>query len=97
MSGQFLDLFVENYVGDKWSKRYHGPSGRFVKEEFLAARPFRDGLLLLARMKGETVAGIFILLHGRSASYRVGWTTEAGRSFNAHNFLLWNAQLSQAL
>lgn len=92
-SGKYLDQFVKCYIRDKWQKRYHGPSGRFITEEFLAARPFGDGILLLARYRGNIVAGIFILKHGRSASYRVGWTTEEGRATNAHNYLLWNALL----
>jgi hypothetical protein len=89
--GTGLNLFVECYIRDKWSKKYHGPSGRFVKEEFEAARPFGEAFLLWAAHEGRRVAGVFVLVHGTSATYRVGWSLPEGRKLNAHNLLLWRA------
>lgn len=92
-TGIHLELFVQEYLKDRLEKKYHGPSGRFVKEEFLAAKPFKDGLLLWAQLHSQPVAAIFVLKHGVCASYRIGWSTQAGRKFNAHNRLLWEAVL----
>ena len=52
----------------------------------------RDGLvLLLARQAAETVGAMLFLVHGRTALYHIGWTSEEGRSAGAHNLLLWKA------
>jgi lipid II:glycine glycyltransferase (peptidoglycan interpeptide bridge formation enzyme) len=39
----------------------------------------------------RTVAAILVLVHGKTASYRIGWTTSEGRECHAHNLLLWSA------
>ena len=39
---------------------------------------------------GGILAAVFILFHGNSATYRVGFTTTEGRKYNAHNLLLWD-------
>lgn len=89
--GVSLSEFIHHYEKEKSRKKYPGPRGRFVKEEYLAAVPFRESVILSAVYKGETVAAIFLLLHGQAATYRVSWTTAIGRKNNAHNLLLWSA------
>lgn len=89
--GKNLDLFLQNYEKHKAQKRYSGPTSLFVKEEFRNALPFGDALLLWAHRNSEPIAGIMILLHGQTASYRVGWNTLSGRSCNAHYLLLWQS------
>jgi len=39
----------------------------------------------------DPVAAMMFLLHGRSATYHVGWSNDEGRQHNAHNLLLWRA------
>ncbi len=39
----------------------------------------------------EAVAGMLFLVHGRRATYHVGWTSEEGRNNAAHNLILWTA------
>jgi len=34
---------------------------------------------------------MLFLIHGRRATYHVGWTSEAGRDNAAHNLILWTA------
>ena len=92
-SGVHLDLFVAEYLRDRMAKKYHGPSGKFVREEFLAGRPFKDSLILWANFNNQPAAAIFVLKHGQCASYRIGWSTDLGRQHNAHNRLLWEAAL----
>lgn len=91
--GQHLELFVAQYLKDRREKKYHGPSAKFVKEEFLAAKPFKDAFLLWANIKTQPVAAVFILKHGQCGTYRIGWSTDLGRKHNAHNRLLWEAAL----
>ncbi len=83
--------FIREYQKHKLQKGYAGPTADFLKEEFLAAHPFSDTSLLWAIDEGTAVAGIMLVLHGKSASYRMGWNTETGRKLNSHYGLLWRA------
>ena len=65
-----------------------------MKEEITTAFQTGDGFLLWAYVDNVPVAGIAILMHGNSGSYRIGWNTEVGRKVNAHYNLLWNAILT---
>ena len=47
--------------------------------------------LFTARLGGEVVAGMLILLHGPTASYHIGHTTASGRAAHAHNLILATA------
>jgi lipid II:glycine glycyltransferase (peptidoglycan interpeptide bridge formation enzyme) len=48
-------------------------------------------LLLSARLAGERAAAVLFLVHGRTATYHLGWTGPAGRQSHAHNLLMWRA------
>lgn len=39
----------------------------------------------------DPAAGMLFLIHGRRATYHVGWTSDAGRDNAAHNLILWSA------
>ena len=39
----------------------------------------------------DPAAGMLFLIHGRRATYHVGWTSEEGRKLSAHNLILWQA------
>lgn len=39
----------------------------------------------------DAAAGMLFLIHGRRATYHVGWTSDAGRDNAAHNLILWTA------
>jgi lipid II:glycine glycyltransferase (peptidoglycan interpeptide bridge formation enzyme) len=39
----------------------------------------------------DAAAGMLFLIHGRRATYHVGWTSEEGRNNAAHNLILWTA------
>ncbi|MEZ5651141.1 MAG: GNAT family N-acetyltransferase [Burkholderiaceae bacterium] len=56
----------------------------------------RDGagaelLGLRAELGREPVAAMLFLLHGRRATYHIGWSDDRGREHGAHNLLLWRA------
>lgn len=52
-------------------------------------QPGQTLLSLRADLGRERVAAMMFLLHGRAATYQVGWSNEQGRQLNAHNLLLW--------
>jgi lipid II:glycine glycyltransferase (peptidoglycan interpeptide bridge formation enzyme) len=54
-------------------------------------QPGQTLLALRADLGRDRVAAMMFLLHGRAATYQVGWSNEQGRQLNAHNLLLWQA------
>jgi len=44
-----------------------------------------------AELGKNTVAAMLFLIHGRVASYHMGWADDEGRQLNAHNALMWKA------
>lgn len=89
--GVHLDYFLQAYDLFKAQKKFDGPDGKFFRHEIQAALPFKDALILWARLDGIPVAGMVVMKHGASASYRVSWNTKEGRDNNAHFLLLWKA------
>ncbi len=47
--------------------------------------------VFVAYDRGQPVAHMLFLLHGRRATYHIGYSTREGRSLNAHNLILWRA------
>lgn len=74
---------------------YSLPLG-FVDNYIDAGGP-EAALVLKAEYQSRPVAAMLFLIHGRSATYHLGWTHAQGRALNAHNLLLWHAfeQLKQ--
>lgn len=67
------------------------PEGFVAAFQAASPRP-AEALLTLAAFSGrERCAGMMFLVHGRSATYHLGWTNETGRELSAHNLLLWEA------
>lgn len=64
-------------------------------EPYIGSRqqPSQCVLSLRADLGRERVAAMMFLIHGRAATYQVGWASDAGRDLNAHNLLLWQAML----
>lgn len=89
--GTHLDYFLRAYDLFKTQKKFEGPDGKFFKYEIETALPFKDAIILWARLDGLPVAGVVVMRHGTSASYRVSWNTKEGRENNAHFLLLWKA------
>lgn len=48
---------------------------------------------LRADLGRAPAAAMLFLVHGRAATYHIGWSGEAGRELGAHNLLLWQAIL----
>lgn len=91
VEGRHLDAFLKNYDLYKSKKNFEGPEGLFFKHEIESALPFQDAIILWARIDKIPVAGIVVMKHGTSASYRLGWNSPEGRLAQAHYLLVWKA------
>ncbi|MEM1200237.1 MAG: GNAT family N-acetyltransferase, partial [Pseudomonadota bacterium] len=93
-SGETATHFLKTYEADRTEKGYDGPSIKLLVQLFKHMVPRGEAVIFNAEHDGETVAAILVLLHGSSATYQVGWTTDTGRKLGAHHHLLWRAVLS---
>lgn len=88
-----LDWFLKFYRFDMKTKGYQGASVELIKalaDQFIP----QNGLMIGRALKdGRAVAAILIFCHGRGCTYQIGWNTQEGRGYGAHNLLLWNACL----
>lgn len=63
-----------------------------IAPAFLDAKGAKDAMLILRADESRApVAAMLFLIHGRAATYQIGWTDDAGRKAGAHNLLLWRA------
>lgn len=76
------------------SRKFHGLPTNFVPAyiEKCASRQ-QAFVVVYAELGKDTVAGMLLLIHGRVASYHMGWANEEARVLNAHNALLWKAMV----
>ena len=83
---------LEADVAQRKERGLDGLPPAFVERYTLTRQPAASTLLTLRADAGrERVAAMMFLLHGASATYHIGWTTEAGRDAYAHNLILWKA------
>jgi hypothetical protein len=74
------------------AKKFHGLPTEFVQAYIGAvAEPRQAFVVAYAELGKNTIGAMLFLIHGRVASYHVGWADEEGRQLNAHNALLWQA------
>lgn len=85
----FMDYFRQHVL----KKKYKAPSERSLQFEFNELGRQDDQFFVWAYIEGEPAAAIAITTQGKTASYRLGWTTDQGRKHNAHHALLWKALL----
>lgn len=79
-------------LAQREAKKFHGLPTDFVQAYIAAAAEPRQAFVVAWAEQGKnTVAGMLFLIHGRVASYHMGWADDAGRQLNAHNALLWQA------
>jgi hypothetical protein len=83
--------FLNYYDQHLSTKKYRGPTSKFLKEEFIESEMTRDHFFIWALHNGQPISGIAINKFGKSAAYRVGWNTPKGRAKNAHYLLIWKA------
>jgi hypothetical protein len=88
-----LPEILTHYAADKEERGYGGPAPAFLKAyvPLLAARG--DLLTARAMQNGAMIAFVLFAVHGRSATYLIGWSSPAGRECAAHHLLLWGGAL----
>lgn len=85
-----LSWTVGIYAGDKAAREYGGPAPSLLRA-YLPLLAQNDDLILLRAMKGgQPLAFTVFACHGRSATYLIGWSSDEGRAFAAHQRLLWD-------
>ena len=82
-----LEQSLQSYDRFRRQKRFAGPSGDLITA--LAGHDRKAAVALTARARGEQVAGVILVRHGKAATYLASWTSDAGRVGQAHNLLLW--------
>lgn len=65
------------------------PPAFFERFALTHAEPSKAMLTLRADVGRDRVAAMMFLIHGRSAVYHIGWTSDKGRDLHAHNLILW--------
>jgi len=86
-----LPWLLQRYDIEKKLKGFRGPSLPLALHLMTSARGKGEALVLLASLGGERLAGIYVLRHGDTATYLIGWTGAEGRRLGATHLLLWRA------
>ena len=81
------------YAGDKAARAYGGPKPELLRNYATILAPKRAMLVGRAMKDGQAIAFVILVMHGRSATYMVGWSSPEGREIAAHHLLLWNGML----
>ena len=89
--GRTLDWLVDRAEAFRRRTRFVGPSGALVGAIARAQPDRQDVLVLTAQAQRERLAGALFFVHGRTATYMLGWTGSDGRRSRAQNLLLWRA------
>ena len=91
--GLHLLWLMKFYDFDKKTKGYDGPPVELLNTLAKYFIPENGLLIGRALYEGRAIAAILIFCHGRGATYQIGWNTQEGRKYGAHNKLLWDAIL----
>lgn len=86
-----FEWLYENHASHMAEHGYRGPSPALLRALRARAPEGQKPLLLIAQQSGEPIAGVLATVHGKSATYLIGWSGDAGRHVRAHNLLLWRA------
>jgi len=88
LRGQTLGALVTQEAATRLKRGYTNLPGG------LAVNWLGDSLTLGWHSGGMLQAGMVFLVHGTTASYFLGWSSEAGRAAFAHGPILWQAALT---
>lgn len=86
------DWLLGQELAQREAKKFHALPTNFVKAYIAAfSDPKRAFVVAYAELGKNTVGGMLFLIHGRVASYHMGWADDEGRQISAHNALLWHS------
>lgn len=74
------------------ARKFHGLPVEFVRQYIASACDHSQSFAVAyAELGKDTIAAMLFLIHGRVASYHMGWANAEGRQLNAHNALMWKS------
>lgn len=85
-------FFKKQYLLDKVNKAYYGLSPQLLDNLALFSTKAAPMIIGNATSDGEIIASVLFFVHGRSATYQIGWTSPQGRDLCAHHLLLWRSR-----
>ncbi len=90
--GKFYSWLKCECAVDKAMRGYRGISPQLLDN--LASFSTNQPFMVIGKVshKGEDIAGVLFLLHGQSATYQIGCSSDLGRKYCAHHLLLWRAR-----
>ena len=81
---------LEAEMAQRGSKGLDGLPPAFFERYVLARAQASNAMLTLRADVGrDRIAAMMFLIHGHSAIYHIGWTSDQGRDLHAHNLILW--------
>ena len=89
-----LDWLLDRHEAERRRQRHIGPPAALLRAFAEAGAKTRDVVIHCAYQDDDPVAGVIVLVHGKSATYSVGWTSDVGGKAAAHNLLVWRAILA---
>lgn len=91
--GAGLSWLLAHNEAHRTIKNFQAASPKFIRALANACTPRGDMLVGQAFIGDDAVAAVLFFRHGRSATYQVGWSGDAGRRVNAHQLLLWQGMM----
>ena len=92
-TGQPFDWLVGQADRQRRRGGYYAPSAATICAIAKAMARKDDVLTVTASTAPgrERIAGTLVFIHGRSATYELGWSGADGRRLRAHHLLLWRS------
>ena len=83
-----LNDILTHHTQHKTSKEYHADNVEIYKD-----MPVEKLAVVNAIEEGKIIASALFIFHGNSATYQIGWASEAARKSNAQKVLMWQSIL----
>jgi hypothetical protein len=89
---EYVKWLLTAELAQRAEKSFHGLPVAFVERYIQAGTTTKQTALILhAEHQQKRIAAMLFLLHGRVATYHMGWADQTGRETNAHKLILWRA------
>lgn len=88
-----FEWMVERYLELTRAKAFQGIGEAILRAYYHSCISGQKPIIMRAIYEGQPVALVCIAVHGRCATYLIGWNSEFGRTLKANHFLIWNAIL----
>ena len=87
-SASLFNWLMKQYKTMQIDKSFIGPKAGLY-ESIFKQNPNKL-IIFQACYDDNPVAGQMYIIHGKTSTYLVGWSSDQGRKKHAHNFLIWN-------